>query len=54
LHRQQTAGYEQRKFFTKRGGFQCHLISPGFLRAICPRGGRTPLDGLKKMSDNKA
>ena len=36
---QQTAGYQQRKLSTKRGGFQCHLISPGFLRAICPRCG---------------
>ncbi|MNJ21982.1 hypothetical protein D3C77_163470 [compost metagenome] len=39
LQRQQTAGDQQREFFTKRGGFQCHLISPGFLRAICPRVG---------------
>ncbi|MNZ93250.1 hypothetical protein D3C78_1123090 [compost metagenome] len=39
LQCQQTAGDQQREFFTKRGGFQCHLISPGFLRAICPRCG---------------
>ncbi len=39
LQGQQTAGYQQRKLSTKRGGFQCHLISPGFLRAICPRVG---------------
>ncbi|KIH86039.1 hypothetical protein UCMB321_0406 [Pseudomonas batumici] len=39
LQSQQTASHQQREFFTKRGGFQCHLISPGFLRAICPRWG---------------
>ena len=39
LQGQQTAGDQQRKLSTKRGGFQCHLISPGFLRAICPRVG---------------
>ena len=39
LHGQQAAGNQQREFFTKRGGFQCHLISPGFLRAISPRWG---------------
>ena len=48
LHGQQTAGYQQRKFFTKRGGFQCHLISPGFLRAISPRWGTARLSMVWK------
>ncbi len=54
LQSQQTAGYQQRKFFTKRGDFNAILL----VRASCvpsARGvGRTPLDGLKKMLDNKA
>ncbi|MCY1418650.1 hypothetical protein D9M71_342140 [compost metagenome] len=53
LEGQQAAGHQQGELSTKRGGSYCHLISPGFLRAFGPLG-RTPLDGLKKMLDNKA
>ncbi len=53
LQSQQAAGDQQGKLSSKHGGFHCHLVNPGFLRAFGPVG-RTPLDGLKKMLDNKA
>ncbi len=53
LQSQQAAGDQQGKLSSKHEGFHCHLVNPGFLRAIGPVG-RTPLDGLKKMLDNKA
>ena len=47
LQSQQAAGDQQGKLSSKHEGFHCHLVNPGFLRAIGPVG-RTPLDGLKR------
>ncbi|MCY1423168.1 hypothetical protein D9M71_388750 [compost metagenome] len=53
LDSQQASGHQQGEFSTEHGKVDCHLVNPGFLRRLRPSRGGTPLDGLKKMLDNK-